>query len=90
MSSTDGEWFLVQTNYDHALPMPPWDDRKRPAEKAMKDIGSDAITPAAIYKEVLSLDPVLNKLTVYSTYMACSAGAYESRVRDCKSCSPFR
>ena len=26
----------MQTNYDHALPMPPWDDRKRPAEKAMK------------------------------------------------------
>ena len=47
----------------------------------MKDIGSDAITPSAIYKEVLSLDPVLNKLTVYSTYMACSTGAYKGRVR---------
>ena len=90
MSSIDGEWFLVQTNYDHSLPMPPWDDRKGPAEEAMKDIGSDAITPSAIYKEVLSLDPVLNKLTVYSTYMACSTGAYKSRVRDCKSCSPLR
>ena len=85
-----GEWFLVQTNYDHWIPMPPWDNRKVPAEKAITEVGADEISPSTIYERVLSRDPVLNELTVYSTAMSCSEGTYESRVRDCPKCSPFR
>lgn len=85
-----GQWFLVQTNYDHWIPMPPWDNRKVPAEKAITEVGAEEISPVTIYERVLSRDPVLNELTVYSTSMSCSEGTYESRVRDCPKCSPFR
>ena len=90
MNATAGEWFLVQTNYDHWLVMPPWDNRKKPAEKAMVNVSAQEISPRAMYERVLSLDPVLNELTVYSTVMSCSEGTYESFLRDCKDCSPFR
>jgi hypothetical protein len=90
INADDGEWFLVQTNYDHWIPMPPWDNRKAPAEKAILEVGAEEISPATIYKRVLSRDPVLNQLTVYSTTMSCSEGTYASRVRDCPKCSPFR
>jgi hypothetical protein len=86
----DGEWFLVQTNYDHWIPMPPWDNRKAPAEKAILEVGAEDISPLTMYERVLSRDPVLNQLTVYSTTMSCSEGTYESRVRDCPKCSSFR
>ena len=90
INADDGEWFLVQTNYDHWIPMPPWDNRKAPAEKAILEVGAEEISPSTIYKRVLSRDPVLNQLTVYSTTMSCSEGTYASRVRDCPKCSPFR
>lgn len=90
MNATSGGWYLVQTNYDHWLPMPPWDNRKKPAEKALNEVGAAAITQETIYEAVLSRDPVLNKLTVYSTTMSCGEGKYDSFVRTCDSCSPFR
>ena len=89
MDAASGEWFLVQTNYDHWLPMPIWDNRRIPAEKALKKVGTDAILASAIYSNVLSLDPILNKLTVYSTIMSCGEGKYESFSRKCDGCSPI-
>lgn len=90
MNVTSGEWYLVQTNYDHWLPMPAWDNRKKPAEKALDEVGEHAVTDEVIYDSVLSRDPVLNQLTVYSTTMFCGQGKYASFVRICDTCSPFR
>lgn len=90
INMTAGGWFLVQTNYDHWLPMPPWDNRKQPAEQALKEVGAGAVSPSLMNKVVLSRDPVLNQLTVYTTIMSCSEGTYSSFVRVCESCSPFR
>lgn len=91
MNATSGGWYLVQTNYDHWLPMPPWDNRKKPAEKALDEVGAAAVMPSSIYDAVLSRDPVLNQLTVYTTTMSCGEGTYGSFVRLCgDGCSPFR
>lgn len=90
MNATSGGWYLVQTNYDHWLPMPVWDNRKKPAEKALDEVGADAVTDEVVYDSVLSRDPVLNRLTVYSTTMFCEEGKYASFVRICDACSPFR
>ena len=89
MDAASGEWFLVQTNYDHWLPMPIWDNRRKPAEKALSKVGADAILPSSISSNVLSLDPILNQLTVYSTIMSCAEGKYESFLRKCEGCSPI-
>ena len=91
MNATSGGWYLVQTNYDHWLHMPPWDNRKKPAERALNEIGAAGVnTSDVLYRSVLSRDPVLNQLTVYSTTMSCGEGKYDSYVRSCESCSPFR
>ena len=51
INADDGEWFLVQTNYDHWIPMPPWDNRKAPAEKTILEVGAEEISPSTIYSE---------------------------------------
>ena len=90
MNATSGGWYLVQTNYDHWLHMPPWDNRKKPAERALNEIGAAGVnTSDVLYRSVLSRDPVLNQLTVYSTTMSCEEGKYDSYVRSCDSCAPF-
>jgi hypothetical protein len=89
LNSTAGMWFLVQTNYDHWVREPAWDNRKAPAEKALRGVGSVAITPSSMYEDVLSLDPVLNQLTIYTTVVTTADGAYESFVRECETCAPI-
>lgn len=89
LNSTAGTWFLVQTNYDHWVREPAWDNRKKPAEKALRGVGSVAITPSSMYEDVLSLDPVLNQLTIYTTVVITADGAYESFVRECVTCAPI-
>ncbi|CAH2301494.1 N-acylethanolamine-hydrolyzing acid amidase isoform X1 [Pelobates cultripes] len=55
-----GEWFHVETNYDHWTNPPPTDDRRTPAIKAMNATGQANITLDSLYK-VLSVTPVLNQ-----------------------------
>ncbi|CAG9540251.1 unnamed protein product [Cercopithifilaria johnstoni] len=67
IDSQKGQWFLVETNFDH------WkvnkDKRRKTAEKALQRIGKHAIT----YKKmlhILSLHPVENNYTIFSTVMS--------------------
>ncbi|VDK73246.1 unnamed protein product [Gongylonema pulchrum] len=56
--SKKGQWFLVETNYDH------WksdkDKRRKMAEKALRKIGQKAMTHKNMLW-ILSLHPVENK-----------------------------
>lgn len=66
-----GRWFLLETNYDHWTTPPPDDDRRDPGNAAMNKVGQTAITPTTLY-EVLSVQPVLNNITVYTAIMSAS------------------
>jgi hypothetical protein len=70
--------------------MPFFDNRKAPAEKALHRVGAADVSPASIYHAVLSRDPVLNRLTTYTTTMSCGEWKYQSFVRKCDKCSPFK
>jgi len=61
-------WFLVETNYDHWTTPPPSDDRRHPAEKALTKLTQERLTPQSLFK-VMSVHPVLNNGTVYTTIM---------------------
>ncbi|KAL9983019.1 hypothetical protein ACROYT_G005140 [Oculina patagonica] len=61
-------WFLVETNYDHWTTPPPSDDRRHPAEKALTKLTQGKLTPQSLFK-VMSIHPVLNNKTVYTTIM---------------------
>ncbi|KAE8630965.1 hypothetical protein XENTR_v10001033 [Xenopus tropicalis] len=71
LDSLRGEWFHVETNYDHWLAPPPSDDRRTPAIKAMNETGQANINADTLYK-VLSVKPVLNSITVYTTVMSAA------------------
>ncbi|KAM8938927.1 N-acylethanolamine-hydrolyzing acid amidase [Pelodytes ibericus] len=67
----NGEWFRVETNYDHWTNPPPTDDRRTPAIKALNATGQANINLDSLY-QVLSVEPVLNKNTIYTTVMSAA------------------
>lgn len=76
-------WFEVQTNYDH-WKQPPWyDNRVDPANTAMTSLGRDNLSLDSLFKDVLSVKPVLNLQTTF-TMLACAADdTYKSYARNC-------
>ncbi|XP_041835583.1 N-acylethanolamine-hydrolyzing acid amidase-like [Melanotaenia boesemani] len=76
-----GGWFRVETNFDHWLPPPPTDHRREAANKALNATGQDHINMTSLY-QVLSLYPVCNGITIYTTVMsAASPQNYTTVVR---------
>lgn len=78
----DGEWFLVETNYDHWKPPPASDDRRNPAIKAMNGMGRANVSVTNLFN-VLSTPPVLNDRTIYTVAMsAAKPELYTTWIRD--------
>ncbi|XP_029454351.1 N-acylethanolamine-hydrolyzing acid amidase isoform X2 [Rhinatrema bivittatum] len=76
-----GEWFRVETNYDHWTTPPPSDDRRTAAIKALNATGQENINLDTLYK-VLSVKPVLNNCTIYTTIMSAAyPDWYLTRIR---------
>ncbi|XP_068576676.1 N-acylethanolamine-hydrolyzing acid amidase-like [Cebidichthys violaceus] len=67
-----GGWYRVETNFDHWLPPPARDHRRDAANKALNATGQDHINMETLY-QVLSLYPVCNGGTVYTTVMSAAA-----------------
>nr|H0VCJ6.3 RecName: Full=N-acylethanolamine-hydrolyzing acid amidase; AltName: Full=Acylsphingosine deacylase NAAA; Contains: RecName: Full=N-acylethanolamine-hydrolyzing acid amidase subunit alpha; Contains: RecName: Full=N-acylethanolamine-hydrolyzing acid amidase subunit beta; Flags: Precursor [Cavia porcellus] len=78
----NGAWFRVETNYDHWKPVPKSDDRRTPAIKALNATGQANLSLEALF-QVLSVVPVCNKITVYTTVMsAATPDKYMTRIRN--------
>jgi hypothetical protein len=60
---------LVQTNYDHWLDDPLNDPRRTAAENILQTFNSTQITQDSIFDIVLSVIPVLNRITIYTAIM---------------------
>lgn len=71
LEPTAGAWFRVETNYDHWTTPPPFDDRRTAAIKALNATGQKNINFETLFK-VLSVRPVLNNYTVYTTVMSAA------------------
>ncbi|XP_056293954.1 N-acylethanolamine-hydrolyzing acid amidase-like isoform X1 [Pseudoliparis swirei] len=67
-----GGWFRVETNFDHWLPPPARDHRRDAANKALNATGQENINLETLY-QVLSLYPVCNGVTLYTTTMSAAA-----------------
>ncbi|XP_068089402.1 N-acylethanolamine-hydrolyzing acid amidase-like [Hyperolius riggenbachi] len=77
-----GQWFHVETNYDHWTTPPPSDDRRTPAIRAMNATGQENINIDTLFK-VLSVKPVQNVNTIYTTVMSAAfPEQYITRIRD--------
>jgi len=77
-----GEWFLLETNYDHWKSPFVIDDRRTPGYKCMNQIGQEGMGPAGLFN-VLSTKSVLNKLTTYTALMQVNAGSLDSYIQNC-------
>ncbi|KAL5487315.1 hypothetical protein EMCRGX_G019904 [Ephydatia muelleri] len=71
LNALGGQWFLVETNYDHWTTPPPDDDRQDPAIKAMNATGRANINAPALFS-VLSIPPVMNNGTTYTVTMSAA------------------
>ncbi|XP_006784890.1 N-acylethanolamine-hydrolyzing acid amidase-like [Neolamprologus brichardi] len=72
LETAKGGWFRVETNFDHWLPPPAKDHRREAANKALNATGQAHINMNTLY-QVLSLNPVCNGITVYTTVMSAAA-----------------
>jgi len=78
-----GRWFLVETNYDHWLSPPYYDDRVVPANKLISQIGRSAISLPNL-RTVLSKKPIKNLMTTYSILSNPSEGYFKVYGRWCE------
>ncbi|XP_023658989.1 N-acylethanolamine-hydrolyzing acid amidase-like [Paramormyrops kingsleyae] len=69
-----GQWFRVQTNYDHWNPPPDTDKHRTPTINALNATGQENITFDSLFK-VLTVYPTCDETTIYTTVM--SAGTPE-------------
>ncbi|KAM6220927.1 N-acylethanolamine-hydrolyzing acid amidase [Rhynchocyon petersi] len=77
-----GEWFRVETNYDHWKPAPKKDDRRTPAIKALNATGQANLSLETLF-QVLSIVPVYNNNTIYTTVMSAAyPDKYMTRIRN--------
>ncbi|CAN8006980.1 unnamed protein product, partial [Ixodes hexagonus] len=88
-SDTRDKWFLLQTNYDHWETPPSYDDRRGPGIKCMRNVTQQDLGFSGLF-DVLSTQPVLNLLTVYTALMRASTGELETYIQNCKPpCTPW-
>lgn len=75
-------WFEVETNYDHWV-QPPWfDDRVTPANEGMNKMGQANLSIMGMYG-VLSTKPVFNIQTTYTILSIPATGYYATFARYC-------
>ncbi|KXJ13439.1 Acid ceramidase [Exaiptasia diaphana] len=89
MDPAKGKWFVLQTNYDFWKPPLLIDDRRTPGTFCMNKVGQSEIGFKGLYN-VLSSQPVLNKLTTYTVLMQVNSGELVSYIRNCRTpCFPW-
>ena len=70
---SENDWFLVQVNTDHWLPIPPGHlDRRTPAIQRMNLIGPQKISAQNLENDVLKVWPNFNFDTLMSVVMISS------------------
>lgn len=84
-----GQWYILETNYDHDKAPLFLDDRRTPANICMRNMTQQNVGFAGIFG-VLSSKPVLNKLTTYAALMQVNSGHLETWLQYCKDpCIPW-
>jgi len=79
LDTSNGRWFMLETNYDHWLSPPENDDRRDPGNKHMSALNGSCSLQDMF--EVLSMEPNLNTGTVWTGVCSASTGDYEIVIR---------
>ncbi|KAM9446257.1 N-acylethanolamine-hydrolyzing acid amidase-like [Clarias gariepinus] len=82
LDTLNGNWYRVETNFDHWLPTPRPDPRIEVAMNALNATGQNNINLQSLY-QILSVVPVCARTTVYTTVMSAAAPEkYRTVVRE--------
>jgi hypothetical protein len=87
--AVNNTWFVIETNYDHWEPAPWFDNRVYYATQAMLALGPQQVTLPGMLNDVLSLKPVLNKMTTYSILMRSANNSLTLYGRYCNDPCPM-
>jgi len=82
MDKSKGEWFLLETNYDHWKTPLFIDDRRTPGNKCMNQLTQKSMGFKGLFN-VLSTKPNLNKLTTYTALMQVDDGSLDTYLQNC-------
>ncbi|XP_065668916.1 acid ceramidase isoform X2 [Hydra vulgaris] len=89
LNSTNGDWYLLETNYDHWKKPLFIDDRRTPGNKCMMKMGKSGMSIGGLFN-VLSTPSSLNKLTAYTALMQVDDGVLETYLQNCRTpCWPW-
>lgn len=79
---TNNSWFIAQTNYDHWKQPSAVDDRITPIYDCMNKMGRENLSFSGLF-DVLSTQPVLNKLTIHTALIELESSRYETYFQEC-------
>ena len=94
LDAAAGRWYLLETNYDHGLPVDPHDDRRDVARRALSRVGQSGAASVDGLLAVLSENghcnktrgerPILNSDTVYTAAFSAAlpGGGLQVVLRD--------
>lgn len=77
-----GEWYLLETNYDHWKKPLFIDDRRTPGKRCMNEMSQKGLGFKGLFN-VLSTRPTLNKLTTYTALMQVNDGSLDTYLQNC-------
>jgi len=75
-------FYVLQTNYDHWVKPPFFDNRQTSAEDCMKKLGPTGISKETMYN-VLHAEPNRNRLTTFTTLLQAKTGLMETSLQWC-------
>jgi acid ceramidase len=84
----DGSQYLIETNYFHWEPAPADDNRRAAADEQMQKMTQAGLSFDGLWT-VLSTEPVLNRLTTYTSLMHVATGQFANYRRHCGDDCPF-
>lgn len=79
----DAPWYVLETNYDHTMKAPFFDDRRYPARDCLDNkVTQSGLNKTSLYN-VLHSKPNRNRLTTYTALFNAKEGLMESSMQYC-------
>lgn len=78
LDAESGRWHVVQSNYKGDIPDPEDDNRATAARDFVNAIGMDNVHPQSLFDKAMSVYPLFNNHTFYTTMMQPSTGYFNT------------